>query len=139
MRFLVAGGGSLGLQVAQRLGTEGHEVTIIELSAVRAAELRQLGLATVRGDAAVAATLEAAGALKAGALVVCTATDEENLVISFVAKRHFAIGRVVALVNHPENAWMFDESWGVDAAVSPLEAVLSVIERESAPDPPDRR
>ncbi|HLN06897.1 MAG TPA: NAD(P)-binding protein [Acidimicrobiales bacterium] len=133
MRILVAGGGSLGLQAAQRLGADGHDVTIIELSSARASAIRQLGLATVRGDAAVAATLEAAGALRAQALIACTASDEENLLISFVAKRHFAIHRVVALVNRAENAWLFGESWGVDAAVSPTAALLSMIEQESSP------
>ncbi len=133
MRILVAGGGTIGLQAAQRLSADGHDVTIIELSAARALSLRQLGLPVVRGDAAVLPALEAAGALRAEVLVACTGTDEENLVISFVAKRHFAIGRVVALVNTAENAWLFDESWGVDAALSPTAALLSLIEQESSP------
>jgi trk/ktr system potassium uptake protein len=130
MRILVAGGGTIGLQVAQRLSADGHDVTIIELSAARALKLRQLGLPTVRGDAAVLPTLEAAGALRAGVLAVCTGTDEENLLISLVSKRHFAIGRVVALVNNAENAWLFDKSWGIDAALSPTAALLSLIEQE---------
>ena len=133
MRILVAGGGGLGRQAAQRLQADGHDVTVIERSATRAEELRRLGLATVRGDAAVGATLEAAGALRSQALIACTASDEENLVISFVAKRHFSIGRVVSLVNNAENAWLFDDSWGVDAAVSPTAALLSMIEQQSGP------
>lgn len=131
MRILVAGGGTIGLQAAQRLSADGHDVTIIELSAARALALRQLGLATVRGDAALHPTLEAAGALRAEVLIACTATDEENLLISLVSKRHFAIGRVVALVNTAEDAWMFDESWGIDAALSPTAALLRLIEQES--------
>jgi len=133
MRILVAGGGKLGLQAAQRLSGDGHDVTIVEVSAARVLKLQPFGIPTVRGDAALAATLEAAGALRAQVLVACTAEDEENLLISLAAKRHFAIDRVVALVNQPENAWLFDESWGVDAAVSPTAALLSMIEAESAP------
>jgi len=132
MRILIAGGGNIGLQAAQRLSADGHDVTVIELSAAKADGIRKLGLSTVRGDAALAATQEAAGALKAQVLVACTATDEENLLISLVAKRHFAIGHVVALVNDAENAWLFDESWGVDAAVSPMAALLSMIEQASS-------
>jgi trk system potassium uptake protein TrkA len=133
MRVLVAGGGYLGLQAAQRLSQDGHEVTVVELSAARASTLRDLGLAVVRGDAAVAATLEAAGARRADALVACTAADEENLLISLVAKRHFSIGRVVALQNLAENGWLFNSSWGVDAAVSPTEAILRLIGEDSVP------
>lgn len=130
MRIIVAGGGTIGLQAAQRLTADGHDVTIIELSSTRALRLRQLGLPIVRGDAAVVPALEAAGALRAEVLAACTGTDEENLLISFVSKRHFAIGRVVALVNNPENAWLFDKSWGVDAALSPTAALLSLIGQE---------
>jgi trk system potassium uptake protein TrkA len=136
MRIIVAGGGNLGLQVAERLEADGHEVTIVELSAARASKLHRPGLTIVRGDAAVAEILQAAGALRAEVLVACTANDEENLLISLVAKRRFAIGRVVALVNHAESSWLFDETWGVDAAVSPTAAILSMIEHESTPDEP---
>jgi trk system potassium uptake protein TrkA len=132
-RVLVAGGGHLGLQAAQRLSADGNDVTIVELSAARVTELAHAGIRILRGDAAVAATLEAAGALRTDVLLACTGSDEENLLISFVAKRHFAIGRVVSLVNHAENAWLFDQSWGVDAAVSPMAALLAMIEQQSTP------
>jgi len=130
MRIIVAGGGTIGLQAAQRLSADGHHVTIIELSAARALSLGQLGLPAVRGDAAVLPALEAAGALRAEVLAACTGSDEENLLISLVSKRHFAIGRVIALVNNPENAWLFDKSWGVDAALSPAAVLLSLIEQD---------
>ncbi|MFM8894190.1 MAG: potassium channel family protein, partial [Actinomycetales bacterium] len=36
--------------------------------------------------------------------------------------------RVVARVNHPKNEWMFDESWGVDVAVSTPRMLSALVE-----------
>jgi len=60
--------------------------------------------------------LEEAGALKADVLVATTGDDEDNLVISLLAKRQFDVPRVVARNNYPENRWLFNERWGVDVA-----------------------
>jgi trk system potassium uptake protein len=81
----------------------------------------------VRGDAVVPSTLEAAGALRADVLVACTRSDEDNLVISLLAKRHFNVPRVIARVNDSANESLFNESWGVDALVSPSTTLVSMI------------
>ncbi|MGY1454822.1 HAD-IC family P-type ATPase [Streptomyces sp. SS8] len=65
----------------------------------------------------ISAVLERAGALTADVLIAATDRDEENLVIGLLAKRRFAVPRVVARVNDTENAWLFDGRWGVDAAI----------------------
>ena len=36
--------------------------------------------------------------------------------------------RVVARVNHPDNEWLFTESWGVDVAVSMPHLLTSLVE-----------
>ena len=41
-----------------------------------------------------------------------TGDDEDNLVISLLAKQEFAVPRVVARVNNPKNEWLFNENWG---------------------------
>ena len=51
-------------------------------------------------------------------VVAATGDDEDNLVISLLAKQEFAVPRVVARVNHPKNEWLFNENWGVDVSVS---------------------
>ena len=45
-------------------------------------------------------------------VVAATGDDEDNLVISLLAKQEFAVPRVVARVNHPKNQWLFNESLG---------------------------
>ena len=89
------------------------------------------GLRAVHGDALVPSTLEAAGALRADVLVACTQSDEDNLVISLLAKKRFNVTRVIARVNDPANDELFNHSWGVDALVSPATALVSMIRQES--------
>ena len=38
--------------------------------------------------------------------------------VSLLAKTEYGVPRVVARINHPNNEWLFNESWGVDVAVS---------------------
>jgi trk system potassium uptake protein TrkA len=62
-------------------------------------------------------------------LVACTRSDEDNLVVSLLAKRRFDVPRVVARVNDPANEELFNRSWGVDAVVSPSTALISIIKQ----------
>jgi Trk K+ transport system NAD-binding subunit len=93
--------------------------------------LAMAGLRAVRGDALVLSILEAAGALRADVLVACTPSDEDNLVISLLAKKRFNVPRVIARVNDPVNDELFDHSWGVDALGSPATALVSMIRQQS--------
>ena len=127
MRVIVIGGAGVAEQVAGALQSAGDEVTVIDTDPGREAALTAAGLRSVRGDAAIPSTLEAAGALRADVIVACTRSDEDNLVISLLAKKHFKVPQVVARVNDPANEGLFNESWGVDALVSPSTALVSMI------------
>jgi len=131
MRIIVIGGTGLAEQVADALHGAGDEVTVIDTEPGRESALAKAGLRAVHGDALVPSTLEAAGALRADVLVACTQSDEDNLVISLLAKKRFNVPRVVARVNDPANDELFNHSWGVDALVSPATALVSMIRQES--------
>ena len=134
MRVIVAGGGDVGRQVAHQLAGSGHQVTVIEADAARAASLAADGrLAVVTGDAGHLDVLERAGGLGADVLVAATARDEDNLVISMLAKRHLGLPRVVARVNDADARWLFDERSGVDAAISSAMALVLLIEEATRP------
>jgi len=130
-RVIVAGAGELGMAVARALMMAANSVTVVELEASVAAQLPAAGLEVVHGDAAVPSTLERAGALRADVVVACTGRDEVNLVICLLARSHFEVPRVVARVNDPENGWLFDQSWGVDAAVSAVASLIAQISEAS--------
>ncbi len=128
MHIIVAGGGTVGQRVAQALHDAGNTVVIIEARAGRAQQLTARGLQVITGSAWLPQKLEAAGALHADVLVACTGLDEENLIISVLARRHFEIPRIVATIRDDANRWLFGADWGVDAAISSASALVTLIE-----------
>lgn len=133
MRVVITGAGNIGRHLAAALAGRGHEVTVIEQSrraADRAREDLPTGVELLLGDACEPYMLEAAKLGQADVLVAATGDDEDNLVTSLLAKQEFAVPRVLARVNHPNNEWMFTEQWGVDMAVSPPHILTSLVEEE---------
>ncbi|MER6750466.1 trk system potassium uptake protein TrkA [Streptomyces sp. PvP037] len=129
MKALIAGAGRLGTQIAQVLAAARNEVTLVDVDEDRVAALAgRLPVRLLAGDACDPAVLEHAGALTAGLLVATTGDDEDNLVVSLLAKRRFAVPRVAARVNDEENIWLFDHRWGVDTAVPAATPLISLIE-----------
>ena len=94
-----------------------------------AARLRLVeGVRVVVADACEPTLLTAAGLETCDVMVSVTGDDEDNLVISLLAKQVFAVPRVVARVNHPNNQWLFNETWGVDIAVSTPHLLTALVE-----------
>jgi trk system potassium uptake protein TrkA len=128
MNIVVAGAGTVGEQVAVALAGAGNAVALVDVDPERAAQLAGRGFTVTTGDAGVADTLEEAGALRADVLVACTGRDDDNLVISLLARRRLEVPRVVALVNDEGHRWLFDDTWGVDAAISSAGSLVNLIE-----------
>ena len=128
MHIIVAGGGTVGQRVAQAVHAAGNTVAIVEEDPARATALTARGLQVITGNACAPGRLEAAGALHADVLVACTGRDEDNLIISMMARRRFDVPRIVATVRDDANRWLFDASWGVDAAISAASALVTLIE-----------
>ena len=132
MKVLLAGAGNIGRYLAFDLAQRGHDVILLDQSP-RALEMvpdHDLTLELVEGDACAPSVLERVGAREADVVVAATGDDEDNLVISLLAKQEFAVPRVLARVNHPVNEWLFDQSWGVDLAVSPPHLLTALVEEE---------
>jgi trk system potassium uptake protein TrkA len=129
IRIAVAGAGNVGSFVAEDLSAKGHDIVVIEQDpAVIAIIKPELDVSWVKGDACELYTLDAAVLSSCEVVVAATGDDEDNLVISLLAKQEFAVPRVVARVNHPDNEWLFTESWGVDVAVSMPHLLTSLVE-----------
>jgi trk system potassium uptake protein len=130
MRVVVAGAGNIGRYLSADLAARGHAITLVERSSEKLAHVTRSGMRAVEGDACSPDILERAGVRQADVVVAATGDDEDNLVISLLAKQEFAVPRVLARVNHPTNAWLFDERWGVDLAVSPPHLLTALVEEE---------
>ncbi len=129
MNVIVVGAGRLGTQFADVLAGYGNAVTLVDVRqkaldrAPASPDTRRLA-----GDGCEPTVLEEAGALAADLLVAATGEDEDNLVVALLAKRQFGVARVVARINDADNAWLFDERWGVDVAVPTAAPLISLIE-----------
>jgi trk system potassium uptake protein len=129
MKAAIAGGGNVGTHIANDLAEAGHEVLLLEQDPDVASRLRLVdGVRVVVADACEPSLLTEAGLETCDVMVAVTGDDEDNLVISLLAKQVFAVARVVARVNHPNNQWLFNETWGVDIAVSTPHLLTALVE-----------
>jgi trk system potassium uptake protein TrkA len=129
MRVAIAGAGNVGLHVADALVRSGHSVLLIEQDrGVVARSATHAGIDWHVGDACEVASLKEAHLERCDVMVAATGDDEDNLVVSLLAKQEFGMPRVIARVNHPKNEWMFSENWGVDVFVSTPQLITAMVE-----------
>ena len=136
MRIVIAGGGSVGKFIAEQLHEQGHDVTILDndpTSSPGPALRRSRPACTWHeGDACEINALTDAGLSDTDVVAAVTGDDEDNLVISLLAKQEFGVPRVVARVNNPKNEWLFNEVWGVDVSVSTPHLLTALVEEAVA-------
>lgn len=130
MNIIIVGGGKVGSYLATLLGNRGYNVRIVESRKAVAQRLEEKlpEGSVVRGMGSSPDVLEEAGVLQADVIIAVTGDDEVNLVVAMLAKMEYGVNRVVARVNNPANAWMFDESMGVDIAVDQAEIITKSVE-----------
>ncbi|MDG3011392.1 TrkA family potassium uptake protein [Rhodococcus sp. D2-41] len=128
MKVAIAGAGAVGRSIARELLANEHMVMLLERNAdhidVDAIPKAQW----VYADACELASLEEAQLQDFDVVVAATGDDKANVVLSLLAKTEFGVRRVVARVNDPRNEWLFNESWGVDVAVSTPRMLASLVE-----------
>ncbi|HET7408379.1 MAG TPA: TrkA family potassium uptake protein [Mycobacteriales bacterium] len=128
MRVAIAGAGNVGRSIATELLSNGHEVLLIEREP-KAVKLETVPQADwLLADACELASLEKADLQSCQVVVAATGDDKVNLVVSLLAKTEYGVPRVVARINHPKNEWLFNESWGVDVAVSTPRLLSALVE-----------
>ncbi|HEY4004303.1 MAG TPA: TrkA family potassium uptake protein [Pseudonocardia sp.] len=128
MRVAIAGAGAVGRSIAAELIENQHDVMLIErdLAAIEPETVERAEW--VNADACELASLDEADLASCDVVIAATGDDKVNLVVSLLAKMEFAVRRVVARVNDPRNEWLFDETWGVDVAVSTPRMLAAVVE-----------
>lgn len=132
MRIVVAGGGNVGTYIAGELQRFGHEVVIVEVDPARVARAQAdgepAGVTWLNVDGCEVSEFARAEPDRADVVVAVTGDDEDNLVISLLAKQEFSVPSVIARVNNPANEWMFNETWGVDRSVSTPHLLTAMVE-----------
>lgn len=128
MRVAIVGAGSVGRSIARELLHNGHQVLLIDRDADDVVASRVPDATWLLADACEISALEEAHLEDCDVVVAATGDDKANLVVSLLAKTEFGVPRTVARVNNPRNEWMFDESWGVDVAVSTPRLMTALVE-----------
>src|SRR5919106_4581393 len=130
MYVLIVGAGKVGWNLARELLGKGHELTVVESDPVRYATVEdELEHAVQYGDGSELWVLERAGIERADLVVAVTGDDEDNILISQVAREKYGVERIVARCNNPRNLQHF-ELLGIKPAISATDLILRLIEHE---------
>lgn len=132
MFVIIAGGGRTGTQLASLLIAQNHEVRVIEHRKEVLYRLHR-DLPTeniIEGRATDTVILEFAGIQHAQVLTACTPVDEDNLTVCYLARKVYHVPRIIARINNPRNAWLFNEKFNIDVALNQAEIFASLIEEE---------
>ncbi len=132
MFVIIAGGGRTGAQLATILLAEKYRVRVIEYRLELLARLhRELPTEVIyEGSPIDPQVLEQAGIRQANVLAATTDTDANNLVLCFMARKMFKVPRIIARVNNPRNAWLFNENFHVDVALNQANVLAHLIQEE---------
>jgi trk system potassium uptake protein TrkA len=122
-RVVIAGGGNIGLRLAQRI-EERYQVKIIERDQARARRISEILRSTVvlHGDAADEELLIEENIDSADVFCAVTNAEEANILSAMLAKR-LGAHRVMALINRPAYAEMM-QSGSIDVAISPQSVTI---------------
>jgi len=131
MYAIVAGGGKVGANITRSLVRMGHEVTLVEQRRDRFEQLEaELGPIVLQGDATEIHVLERAGIARPPEIVLAvTGDDEDNIVISQLAKEGYGVPKAIARVNDPRNQPHFD-ILGITQTVCATSGLLGLVEHE---------
>ena len=131
MNVLIVGAGKSGVYLAEKLRGK-HKVTMVEVRLDRAQHVaaKMPDVRVVRGDGCEPSVLDRANTGQADLVAALTGDDEDNLVVSFLAKTSHSVPMVFARTNHPKNEWLFTKQWGVDVAISTANIIYSLVENE---------
>jgi trk system potassium uptake protein TrkA len=132
MFVIIAGGGRTGAQLARYLFDEGHQVSLVEdRKDVLARIHKELPTELIfTGNPLDPHVLEQVGIQQAQVFAATMTSDETNLALCYFTRQKYNIGRTIARVNNPRNAWLFNEKFHVDVAINQAELLARIIEEE---------
>lgn len=130
MYVIIVGAGKVGWNLARELNNKGHEVTVVEAERRKFLIVEQeFEHAAQYGDATELWVLERAGIQRADLVIAVTGDDEDNILISQVAKEKYHCERVIARANNPRNLQHF-KLLGIQPVVSATDLIMRLIEHE---------
>jgi trk system potassium uptake protein TrkA len=139
MKVVVCGAGQVGLGIAERLATEGNDVSIVEQSPALVQRANDvLDVRAIQGNGAHPDALVRAGIASADMLIAVTLSDEVNMIACQIAHSLFETPTKIARVRaqtYLDKQWtnLFSrESIPIDYTISPEIEVGNVVMRRLA-------
>jgi len=113
---------------------EKNQVTLVEKEPGKIASLSERHKSTriVNEDGCEPWVLEFAGINDADIVLAVTGDDEDNLVVSYLAKFEYEVPRIIARVNNPRNRWLYNKEFGVDVEVSASDIIAAIALEETS-------
>ncbi|WP_295896988.1 Trk system potassium transporter TrkA [uncultured Bartonella sp.] len=141
MRVIICGAGQVGYGIAERLSSEQHDVTVIDIEPRLIEKIRDtLDVRGIVGHGSRPDVLRAAGADEADMLIAVTLSDEVNMVACQVAHALFNVPTKIARVRDqsyldPQYQGLFQrEAMPIDVVISPeIEVGEMVLRRIALP------
>lgn len=102
MYIIIAGGGIIGGNLAQKLVQLKHDVVVIDLDTQACeAVYAKYGAVTINGNATELEVLESAGIARCDVAVAVMRRDSNNLEFALLAK-HYAVSQIIVRMNNPK-------------------------------------
>ena len=141
MKFIICGGGQVGVSIARHLAAEDNDIVLVDQSPELISKIGEsLDIKGVVGFGSHPEVLESAGASDADMLIAVTREDEVNMVTCQVARSLFNVPMTIARIRHQsylEPAWadLFTrENLPIDVIISPeIEIARAISRRLAAP------
>lgn len=122
MKVIIVGCGKVGETLAQKLGEDGNEITVVDVSVERVKTLTErLDCIGVVGNGATQTIQREAGVETADLLIAVTNSDELNLLCAVVAKKEGDCQTIVRVKNpdYSTDAPYFKEKLGLAMVINP--------------------
>jgi trk system potassium uptake protein TrkA len=133
MQIVILGAGQVGSALAENLIKDGHEITIVDISADRLQYLQEnLDLRTVQGHCSYPDILRKAGTQSADVLIAVTNNDEANMIACQIAYSLFHTATKIARIRSPHylirKELFKKDNVPIDVFISPEQLVTHQIE-----------
>lgn len=132
MYVLIIGGGRTASHLASLLHAQGQEVRLVEYRPdIMAHVHRELPTEVIfEGDGTDPQVLESLEIQRASVVAAVSSDDADNLVAASLARHEYGVRRVIARVNNPRHAWLFNSQFGVDVALNQADIMSKLIQEE---------
>jgi len=126
-KVMILGGGKIGYYLAKKLTSSNLKVSIIEQNEERCKYLseRLSNALIIHGDGTDISLLEEEGLYSMDAFIGATDFDEQNLLMSLMAKRA-GVNKIIAKISRPNYVQIIDKL-GIDVALNPINIAASNI------------